>query len=153
MAAFTASVDSVSASALIDIAGNPSLSVTKEIDPLSGAGPYARGGTVYIRIRVSYPQLPDSVAGCGDDSQARSVVISDDLAAASGPGFAYQVNTVEVSETGVAGLAALADGASDAVATNNSAGNVVSVTFANPIAECTTGGAVERVIRFRATVQ
>lgn len=137
----------VASSTLVDVAGNPLLTVTKLVEGAPAV--HARGSLLFYRIVVEYPKLVDVVGACGDDSQARNVTITDDLFPS---GFAYQAGTTQTSVDGGTTFVNVPEGGSSAQASQSFAGTTQTVTFLNPIPECSTG-ATGRIIRFQVKVQ
>lgn len=83
-----------------DRKSNPTLTVTKTV---SNPTP-AIGDTVTYTITVRYPKVTDVAAVCGDDSSARTIVVSDVLPVE----VTYAPNSITLSENGGA-PAAIAD--------------------------------------------
>ncbi len=137
----------VASSTLVDIAANPLLTVTKMVEGAPAV--HARGSTLFYRIVVEYPQIVDNLLVCADDSTAKNVTITDNLFPS---GFAYVAGTTETSVDGGTTFVPVPEGGSNADASQSFAGTTQSVTFTNPIAEC-SAGATGRMIRFQVTVQ
>ena len=83
---------------------NPLLTVVKTGDKSSGPV----GTVVTWTVRISYPRIADIPLVCGDDSQAKGVVITDPIPAA----FNYNAGSVEVSTNDGATWTAVPDGGS-----------------------------------------
>ena len=94
----------ISGTAYFDGQSNPLLDVVKTGDKASGSA----GTIVTWTVRISYPRIADSVLTCGDDSPAKTVVVTDPIPAA----FSYNTGTVEVSTNDGGTWTAVADGGS-----------------------------------------
>lgn len=110
---------------------NPALAIVKTSAPIAGPS----GTIVTWHMRVSYPRIADAALVCGDDSKAKTVVISDVVPI----GFTYIAATIKVSADDGVTFGAAGTDAADGVDASGYDVSLVTNTVAAKLGDLVEG--------------
>jgi hypothetical protein len=125
---------------------DPVLLVVKTRNP--GSGP--SGTPVTFSIKITYPVFDDDYDFCGDDSDAKGVVVTDPIPS----GFTYVLGTLKLSEDNGAGYTTLTDPVDGDEGDFNGTTKIITVslgTLTEGMGDAACDEDTARIITFQAT--